>query len=71
MDFKDFLEDEDRYDAVFIMMNRLGKKSIFVPCYKTCTAQKLAQIYIVHIYCHHETPESIISDCGPQFISDF
>jgi hypothetical protein len=71
MDFKDFPEDEDGYDAVFVVMDRLGKKSISVPCYKTCTAQELARIYIVHVYCHHGTPESIVSDHRPQFISDF
>jgi hypothetical protein len=42
MDFKDFPEDEDRYDTVFMVIDRLRKKSISVPCYKTCTAQELA-----------------------------
>ena len=52
-------------------MDRLRKKSISVPCYKTCTAQELAWIYFVYVYCHHGTSEHIVFDYRPQFISDF
>lgn len=71
MDFKSFPPDKNGYDALFVVIDRLGKKAISVPCHKTCTARDLAQIYLTHVYRHHGTPESIVSDRGPQFISDF
>jgi hypothetical protein len=42
-----------------------------IPCFKTATAKDIAQLYITNIYRHHGVPDSIVSDRGPQFISDF
>jgi hypothetical protein len=31
----------------------------------------MAELFITHVYCHHRVLDSIVSDRGPQFISDF
>jgi hypothetical protein len=71
MDFKSFPKDKLGYDSIFVIIDRLSKKPISIPCYKTCTAKDLAQIFIEHVFRHQGIPTSIVSDRGPQFISDF
>ena len=56
---------------VAIFVDRLGKRLISVPVRDTVTARDLAQIFITHVMRHVGLPDSITSDRGPQFISDF
>lgn len=71
MDFKYMPMDEDGYDAILVFVDRLGKRPISIPCKRTCTARELAQLFLVHIYRHYGPPESMVSDRGPQFVSEF
>lgn len=38
---------------------------------KTVDAQGLAALFIYNIFHLHGPPDSIVSDCGPQFAADF
>ena len=67
VDFKSFPPDREGYDNIAVFIDRLGKEAISIPSYKTATAKNLAQ----HVYRHHNVPESIVSDRGPQFASLF
>jgi hypothetical protein len=49
----------------------LGKRSFFLPIHKTCTAADLAELYYAFPWRIFETPETIISDRGPQFVAEF
>lgn len=71
MDFRSFPKDKHGYDAVWVVVDRLSKKTVSIPCYKTTTAKDMALMYIIHIYRWKGAPDSIVSDRGPQFISDF
>jgi transposase InsO family protein len=71
MDYKSFPKDAHGYDMAFVVIDRLSKQSISIPCYKTSTAKDMARLYIIYVYRYRGVPESIVSDRGPQFISDF
>jgi hypothetical protein len=57
--------------VAFVVINWLYKQSVSLPYFKTITAKDMAHLYIDNIYQFYGAPESIISDYGPQFISDF
>jgi transposase InsO family protein len=71
MDYQSFPKDAQGYDTVFVVVDRLSKQAFSIPCYKTTTAKDMARLYIHNIYRIRGAPESIVSDRGPQFISDF
>jgi hypothetical protein len=71
MDFKSFPKDAHGYDTAFIVINRLCKQSISLPCFKTTTVKDMARLYIDNIYWFYGAPKLIVSDHGPQFILDF
>jgi hypothetical protein len=71
MDFKEFPKDKHGYNAILVIIDRLGKDSMTVPCHKTIDARGLATLFIKWIYQFSHTLETIISDRGPQFVSSF
>jgi transposase InsO family protein len=71
MDFKSQPKDKHGYDCVWVVIDRLSKQAVSVPCHKTINAEQMAQLFITHIYRYFGPPESIVSDRGPQFISAF
>jgi hypothetical protein len=71
MDFYSFLKDCEGYDAIFVIVDRLTKRSVSIPCFKTTGAREMAWLYVDRIYRWKGAPESIVSDCGGQFISEF
>jgi predicted aspartyl protease len=71
MDFQSFPPDTHGYDTVFVVIDRLSKQAFSIPCFKTTTAKDMARLYIQNIYRIRGAPESIVSDRGPQFTSDF
>jgi len=71
MDFKSCPPSRKGFDAVLVIVDRLGKRPISIPCHKTTTARDLAKLFIANVYRYYGPPETIVSDRGPQFISDF
>ena len=70
-DFKSFPKDKSGYNNIFVVVDRFGKRSFSLPCEKTVTAAKAADLYYTHIWRVYGTPETATSDRGPQFISAF
>ena len=60
-----------KFDAVWIIVDRLSKSTNFVPVQSTYNLEKLAKIYIQEIVRFHGVPISIISNHGTQFTSHF
>ena len=58
------------HDCILVITDRLGKGVIIEPCSKT-DAESLTRLFIRSFYRHHGLPNSITSDRGPQFISEF
>lgn len=71
MDFKAFPKDRHGYDCAYVVIDRMCKQTFTIPCYQTVTAKDMARLYVDNVYRVHGAPESIVSDRGPQFISDF
>ena len=71
MDFMTFPKDRQGFDAVFVVVDRLSKRPISIPCYKTIDARGLAKLFVEYVYRYRGLPETIVSDKGPQFVSDF
>ena len=46
IDFKEFLKDKHGYNAILVIINRLGKDSVTIPYYKTIDAKGLAILFI-------------------------
>ena len=61
----------DKYDSIWVIVDRLTKSAHFIPVKVTYNAEKLAKIYISEIVRLHGVPLSIISDRGTQFTSKF
>ena len=71
MDFVTDLPLSKGYDSILAVVDRLTKMVHYIPCRKTLTAAGLADFFIRDIMRMHGIPESIISDRGTLFTSQF
>ena len=71
MDFKKCPESKKGHNMVVIFMDRLGKRPVTIPVRDTIMTCELAPLFLMHIVWHVGILESIVSDRGPQFVSDF
>ncbi|KAI6789405.1 hypothetical protein KC331_g215 [Hortaea werneckii] len=61
----------NRYDSIFVVVDRLTKYTHFIPYNEEFTVESLAKIFIDRIIRHHGIPKSIISDRDKLFTSAF
>ena len=59
------------YDSIWVIIDRLTKSAHFLPVKVTYLVSKYAKIYLARIVCLHGIPKIIVSDRGPQFMSQF
>jgi transposase InsO family protein len=71
MDFIVKLPRSNGYDSILVVVDRFTKMAHFIPCNETCTASKLAFLVMDNVFKLHGLPEDIVSDRGPQFVSNF
>lgn len=71
MDFITDLPHSQGLDSILVVVDSFSKMARFIPCTKTINACDLAILLIQHIVCAHGLPHSVISDCKPQFNSQF
>jgi transposase InsO family protein len=71
MDFVVGLPESDGFDAIWVVVDRLTKQRHFAPCTTTIDATGLADLFLNNVFKLHGLPNSIISDRGTQFASDF
>ena len=62
VDFKSFPPDKQGYNSIAVFIDRLGKEAVSIPCTKEVTAKDLAELFYIHVYRHHNVPESVVSD---------
>jgi transposase InsO family protein len=60
-----------RYDSIWVIVDRLMKITYFISVCTIYTAKKYAKIYLDCIVCLHGVPETIIFDRGAQFVARF
>jgi transposase InsO family protein len=71
MDFRSLPKDKLGFDAVFVVVDRLSKRPVSIPCYKTTSTREMAMLFVQHVYRWKGPPETIVSDRGGQFVSEF
>lgn len=71
MDFIVKLPLSNGFDSVLVVVDRFTKMSHFFAVNKSINAASLARLILDNIVKLHGFPDSIISDRGPQFISQF
>lgn len=71
MDFMTYPLDKNGYDTVFVVVDRFSKIPVSTPCHKMVTARDLAALWVKHLYRCIGAPDTIVSDRGPQFVSEF
>ena len=59
------------YDSIWVIVDRLTKSAHFHPVKTIYTAKQYAQLYMDRIVSLHGIPNTIILDCGAQFIARF
>jgi hypothetical protein len=71
MNFKLFPPNQNGYDAILVVVNRLGKRSFSLFIRKICTAAELADLYFMHIWRIYRTLQTITFNRSSQFIAKF
>ena len=60
-----------KYDAIWVIVDRLTKSAQFIPINERYSLEKLANLYMKEIVSKHGVPVSIVSDRDPRFTSRF
>jgi transposase InsO family protein len=71
MDFITHLPLSQGYNAVLVVICRLTKMAHYISCKDTCNAKEVARLYAHHVWKLHGLPKTVVSDRGPQFVSEF
>ncbi|OJD21287.1 hypothetical protein ACJ73_07374 [Blastomyces percursus] len=56
MDFMSFTEDRHGYDTVYVIVDRLGKRSRSIPCTRKATAKDMARLFITYQSMGYQRP---------------
>ena len=61
MNYKLFPVDKDGNDNIFVVIDRLTKKSISIPCIKKdATSLELTKMFIRYVYLYYGLPDIIV-----------
>ena len=71
MDFHELPTDRNGYNMVLVLVDRFGKRTISIPCFKNINAKETARLYIQYVYRTYRPLDTVVSDRGPQFVSAF
>jgi len=59
------------YTGILVIVDRLTKIAIYLPCRKDIDSPELAQMFFEYVICKHVVPDNIITDRGTQFTRQF
>ena len=59
------------YDSIWVVCDRLTRYAHFIPCNESLDAPGLAWLFLDRIFRYHGLYDSIISDRGSTFVSEF
>jgi hypothetical protein len=71
VDFIVELPESHGYDAIMCVIDSLTKHAHFIPTHTTINAEGTALLFLKEVWKHHGTPQVVVSDRGPQFITAF
>ena len=70
-DFMVGLPESDCFNAIWVVVDRLSKMQHLVPCMDKVDGSKLGEMFVKEVFRLHRIPDTIVSDRGPQFASEF
>jgi hypothetical protein len=59
------------YTGIHVIVDRLTKMSIYLPCRKDIDSPELARLFFKHVICKRGVPDNIVTDRSTQFTSRF
>jgi len=59
------------YRGILVIVDRLTKMAIYLPCRKDIDSPELARMFFEHVICKRGVPDNIVTDCGKEFTSRF
>ena len=59
------------YDSILVAVDQLSKQAHFIPTTSDVTSLRVTRLFQDGIWKSHGLPEEMISDGGPQFMSNF
>jgi len=59
------------YTGILVILDRLTKMAIYLPCRKDIDSPELARLFFEHVICKRGVPDNIVTVCGTQFTSRF
>jgi hypothetical protein len=59
------------YTGILVIVDRLTKMAIYLPCRKDIDSPELARLFFEHVICKRGVPDNIVTDRGTQFTSRF
>ncbi|KAJ2912750.1 hypothetical protein MD484_g7661, partial [Candolleomyces efflorescens] len=71
MDFIGPLPEDEGFDCILTITDRLGSDIRLIPCRTDCTAEEVASLFFQYWYCENGLPSSIVSDRDRLFVSTF
>jgi hypothetical protein len=71
MDFIEGLPVSDGFDMILVIVDRLTKMGLFIPCHSTADTLNLADMFLQNVFAKHGTSDDIVSDRGKHFVSWF
>jgi hypothetical protein len=71
VDFIVELPESQGHDAIMVVVDSVGKQAHFIETHTTVTALRAAQLYLQHVWKLHRLLQTMISNHGPQFVTQF
>ena len=59
------------HDMILVVVDRFSNMAILIPCKKTMTAKRTAQLWFEHVWKHYGLLTTIIFDKDARFVSTF
>ena len=70
MDFIPELLKSNGFDNILVIVDKLTKYGIFIPCSTKITEDKTARLFFIHIIAHYSLPQQVITDRDSRWHND-
>jgi hypothetical protein len=65
------LPESHGYDTIMCVVDSLTKRTHFILTHTTINTEGTALLFLKEVWKHHGTPQVVVSDRGPQFVTTF
>lgn len=71
MDFIPELPESNGFDNILVIVDKLMKYDIFIPCSTKITDEETAKLFFKHVIAHYGLPQQVITDCNSRWRNEF